>query len=164
MDNSGFIRPSPPDEVFEVNRAVYVPRGLLWPVYLSLIFGALLFRGPTISVLHARADWPVVGLILMIVALMQSSSWAFMMWRVVTGVFYADVRVAFAAAGGYDIGYWLPVVVGVILFVLFASTSTLTPDPLGYFRGPWWFLLLAKIVSDVTVALISYLVFRLKTR
>jgi hypothetical protein len=161
------IRPSSPEPA-EVDRVGYMPQFLRVPAYLCAAPLLLLFRGRVNPIVGTSIRWPLVvnvgWALLLVAAVMQSSAWAFFMWGQVTGISYDEARLAFSAAGGFDIGYWLPLTMGSLVFSVFWITYGWKPDPISFMRGPWLFLLSVKICSDLAVLVTSYLVFKSRTK
>jgi hypothetical protein len=159
-----FIGPGSRREVREVRQAMRIPPNFMIPAYSTLLSGLLAFREKVNPILGADPDWSfrvnIVWALLLGAAMWQSSAWANLMWWKIKKVRFDQVKVAFAAAGGFDIGYWLPMAVVLTLLGIYWITYDPSSDPLEVLRSPWRFLIVAKIASDVAVGFVSHMVFR----
>jgi hypothetical protein len=85
---------------------------------------------------------------------------AAIVFHYVAGKSYSLEMVAFAAAGGYDIARWMPLLGYILLYAI--CVNTLVPaqvDPLAFVRNPWFILFLGAVIGHVATWLVAWRVF-----
>ncbi len=75
------------------------------------------------------------------------------MFERLTGKDYTANRVVFAAAGGYDVARWVPLLTYLAAYAAWHGTAEMTPDPLALVRGAWRFLVVCGLAAHVITGL-----------
>jgi hypothetical protein len=135
----------------------------------QLAFYVLLYtdRGRTARVVGLPA--PTLGWVALLVVLLYlghsvAMSVSSMTCYRVTGVVYGKDRLAFALAGGFDVGHWPTLVVQVAVYWALRWTVDFAPDPLAWLRTWWIYGLVSTGAGLVLTAIVGSIAFRVYRR
>jgi len=160
-------------EFREARRLIYTPVHHVKKVWATIIFLLLLARDPVFLVLGTAHAWSyplmtvwvavLAGAVILASSLANGS--ASSAFTRITEHHYAYDRIGFAAAGGFDISTWSPLLAFILLtaFYVFLMWAPLNRRPLAFIqmiRGPWQFLIELVFLSIWCARMISAIVYR----